>query len=454
MKKRYIFYAIGLVVLLSVLYWLEKGRNPPDEPSIPPGAKPGDVIVNSQTGETNIVVDVTTEEDGEKKETLALAPTGGRTLERRPLEPEATERLHDGPVVVKTLFEASGHAEHGKKGLLTKGAYYYMTVVKARSEIVEKEPGDVLIRVVEKRQFLQAQDVLSLSDTDVVLDLSTLPVDTVQTWANHACTLGGALAAYVGRPDVALGFAGVHLAFEAAFTALASVDGRSVRGFERSVRGLLGDFGIEPPENMSAWLEHRLTNLVSKTSVVHSALQFIQGKTYIITYTQDAVGRPLKVDFQHEKGEPITDAEWEILRMANVFLDQNLVPDARCEVGDRWPVWVDEIQEFFGLGTAGKSEGTIWFVREEDQPDGNWTLRVDPTEITYRGADGRGTLAVSNAVGLVDANSMSVKTLQIIATGDMEMLSKKRHWLFFDFIQKNKGNANMRFTLSAEPAGD
>ena len=35
-----------------------------------------------------------------------------RSVVRRPLEPEATRRLHDGPVLVTALFEASGKGEH------------------------------------------------------------------------------------------------------------------------------------------------------------------------------------------------------------------------------------------------------------------------------------------------------------------------------------------------------
>lgn len=372
-----------------------------------------------------------------------------RSLERRPLEPEATKRLRNGPVMVKSIFEAGGSAEHGRYGKLVRGSYYYVTTVVARSEVLEKQEGEGgSIRVVEKRTFTQAVDNLSLSDVDVVLDLSSLPVAQVYTMANTVCTVVAGIAGCFGFGEAVSNITAAQASLQSAFASLWSLDGKSARG-------LLGLFGVEVPSNIDAFVNEKVAKIASKSlDTVHSALQSISGKTFIITYVQDAKGLPLNVDFRHESGARISNAEWEILRTANAFLDQNIVPDTRCEVGDRWTIWADEVQELFGLGTEGRSDGKIRLVREEDQPDGNWTLAILPTEITYRGDGGTGTLSVKDGVGLVDAESASVKTIQATATGDMGMLSKQRHWMFFDFVQKTKGSADMRFTLATEPAGE
>lgn len=421
--------AIIVAVLLAIVFWpTDKG---------PTGASGGDGPVIVEPGL-----------DGEPPEQTDQGETV-RSLERRPLEPEVTKRLRNGPVMVKSVFEASGQAEHGRYGKLVRGSYYYVTTVIARSEVLEKNEGEGgSIRVVEKRTFTQAVDNLSLSDVDVAVDLSTLPVAQVYTMANTVCTVVAGIAGYFGYGEAVSNIKIAQKGIQSAFAALYSLDGTSARG-------LLGLFGVEVPSNIDAFVNEKVAKIASKSlDTVHSALQSITGKTFIITYVQDAKGKPLNVDFRHESGARINDAEWEILRTANAFLDQNIVPDTRCEVGDHWTIWADEASELFGLGTDGQTDGKIRVMREKDQPDGNWTLAILPTEITYRGNGGTGTLSVKDGVGLVDAKSASVKTIQATATGDMGMLSKERHWMFFDFVQKTKGLANMRFTLATEPAGE
>lgn len=433
--------AIAVAALLAVIFWPKGG------PPIPPGAKPGDEVV--YRGVTNVVVEVVRTVDGETVKELELVPKA-RAVDRRPLEPEATKRLHDGPVTVSSLFEASGLAEHAQYGARTSGAYYYMTTVQAHSEVLEKPEGkDGSIRVVEKRTFTQARDHLALSDLDVALDLSTLPVRETQRYVNGACLLVAGIAGLIPHPiaqGVAKGALITQTRANAVFGTLYALDGKSVRG-------VLGDFGVEVPENVEEYFNKKCAEWAEKKiAPVHSALQSIEGKSYLITYRQDAAGKPLKVDFRHEAGEPISEAEWEILRSANAFLDANVVPNTQCEVGDRWTVWADDVQEVFGMAADGKADGKLRVVRDADQEDGDWTLRIEPSEITYRGTGGHGKLEVEGGVGLVDAPKASVKSLQTTATGDLRMLNKKRHWMLFDFVKKTNGNASMRFTLAVEPA--
>lgn len=412
---------------------------------------------NPAVGETT----ETTVIDGKTNTTVVVAPTK-RSVERRPLEPEATKRLHEGPVVISSVFEASGLGEHASYGKAIRGSYLYTTTVMAQSEVKEKEEDKETgkVRVVERRKFLQSRDHLALSDIDVAIALDTLPVDEVKTWCDGACRIVGAASAIVARcfPVTApwasmIGVGGTMTAkahVAATFAALHKIDGVSARG-------LLGAFGVKIPENLEAFVNERFSQWVQeKMRKVHTALQSIEGKSFLITYTQDANGKPLNVDYTNEDGSPITDAEWEILRNANVFLDSNAVPDTRCRVGDSWTIWADEVQELFGVAGDGRAEGKIRVERLADQQDGDWTLRLEPTEVQFRTSDGTaaGKMNIKDGNGLVDAKNVAVKSFHATATGNLRSLNKKRHFLFFDFIKRIDGNSNLRFTLSVAPPAD
>ena len=370
-------------------------------------------------------------------------------VERKPLEPEATKRLHDGPVIVSSLFEASGRAEHGGYGKTVRGSYLYTTTVKARSEILSKEENEATgsVRVVEKRTFTQARDNLSLSELDVAVDLETLPVGQVKTFVDGVIAVVGGIANLITEGAATPYIAAAKAAVASGFMAINAIDGTSARG-------LLGAFGVEIPENIEDYVNERVSRFAGgKLNEVRVALQSIEGKTFIITYTQAANGMPLNVDFKHEGGGPISEAEWEILRSANAFLDANAVPNTSCSVGDYWPVWADEVQELFGAAGSGRAEGEIRVERVEDQPDGAWTLKIKPADVLFRSTDGTasGKMHVKDGNGLVDAKNASVKSLQATAEGNLRSLNKTRHALFFDFVKKLNGDANLRFTLSVNP---
>ena len=440
-------------ILVAIAYLNGPGRNkgrsddsqPPEGPQTAESSNPGT--------------------EGEKP--TAPATGGGKTkpapaatvrsVVRRPLEPEATKRLHGGPVIISSLFEASGKAEHRNYGKALLGGYLYVTTVIAESEVIDKKEdkktGEVCVK--ERRRFLQARDNISLSDVDVVVALDTLPVDQVKTWVDNACTLVASACMTVAdaAPPTApfastagLGTKTIQAVLGTVFEVLQSIDGVSARG-------LLGDFGVTVPENIEMFVNEKISQWMKKKIGVK--IQEIEGKSFILTYTQTANGQPLNVSsYQHEDGKPITEAEWEILRTANVFLDSNVVPDARCRVGDTWTVWADEAQGLFGAMGDGRAEGNIKVERVKDQPDGTWTLQVEPSEVTFVSKDdtARGKMQVKDGNGLVDAKNASVKSLQVTATGNLRSLNKKRHALFFDFVEKIEGDSNLRFTLKVDPA--
>lgn len=428
MNKNAIIAILGIaVVALAVVVWLK--------------TSPGKGEPTSSPNEGQSEMNPRPDSSGDDPEVIHV--------ERKPLEPEATKRLHDGPVIVSSLFEASGRAEHGGYGKTVRGSYLYTTTVKARSEILSKEENEATgsVRVVEKRTFTQARDNLSLSELDVAIDLETLPVGQVKTFVDCAIAVVGGIANLLTGGAATPYIAAAKAAVASGFMALNAIDGTSARG-------LLGAFGVEIPENIEAFVNERVSQFAGgKLNEVRVALQSIEGKTFIITYIQAANGMPLNVDFKHEGGGPISEAEWEILRSANAFLDANAVPDTRCRVGDYWTIWADEAQELFGAAGSGRAEGKIRVERVEDQPDGAWTLKIEPSDVLFRSTNGTasGKMHVKDGNGLVDAKNASVKSLQATAEGNLSSLNKKRHALFFDFVKKLNGDANLRFTLSVDP---
>lgn len=416
-----------------------------------------------KNGVTNVVVETQVIKEGKEPNTIItnkvveLAPVK-RSVERRPLEPEATKRLHNGPVTVSSVFEASGKAEYAQYGGLMRGNYFYTTTVMAQSEILEKneakDTGKVFVK--EKRKFVQSRDTLSLSDLDAALALDTLPVDQVKQWASGACHLVSSICTALAPmippaapwlEVVAQGEEAASAAVDASFAALHKIDGTSARG-------LLGAFGVKIPENIERFANERIAKLaLDKARDVHKAIQSIEGKSFIITYEQEKTGTPLNVDYKNEDGSPITDAEWEILQSANAFLDSNVVPKTDYRVGDSWTIWADEVMDMFGVVGQGRTEGKIRVERLVDQPDGTWTLKVEPAEIEYKSDNGAsaGTMHVKDGNGLIDAENVSVKSLHATAGGNLRSLNKKRHFLFFDFVKRIKGDSNLRFTLTVDP---
>ena len=463
MNSKLIWAILALLMLLGITagvkHLIDKDA---DKGAVPSGeqttAAPDKGAGGAETPPAPKAVEQVTIIDGKTNTVVEVAPPV-RQDKRRPLEPEATKRLHEGPVIVSSLFEASGKGEYAQYGGSFRGSYLYTTTVMAQSEILDKSEDEATgrILVTERRKFLQSRDNLSLSEIDAAIALDTLPVGQVQDYVGNTCHLVSALCTAISpvippaAPWLTAAAGGVetaNLSVKGAFAALSSIDGQSARG-------LLGAFGVEIPQNLDEFVNNWLgTKVNQKIASVHNAVQSIEGKSFIVTYEQEKNGSPLNVDYKSEDGLPITDAEWEILRNVNAFLDANIVPDTRCRVGDSWTVWADELQELFGAAGDGRADGKIRVERVGDQPDGAWTLKVEPSEIGFRSSNGTaaGSMKVKDGNGLVDAENASVKSLHVTASGSLQSLNKKRHLLFFDFVKRIGGDSNLRFTLTVEPA--
>lgn len=438
MKKNLRIAILGLAVVAT----LSKA----DSKLPPVGTK----VVDPKSGIEYVVIEIPSILDGTTNITTGLAP-GKRVARHRPLEPEATKRLHDGPVIVSSLFEASGRGDWSNKGIEARGSYLYTIAVTGRSEVVTCETTNAGgVHVVERRKFLSSRDNLSLSKVDVAIALDTLPVDQVRDWAIDGCGTVTTIAGFCGQPEIAVGASLAAAEIEGWYRILKAIDGVSVRG-------ILGYFGVDIPDSVDKWASKRFQEIAKRElDTVHACIQSIEGKSFLITYEQEASGKPLDVSYRNEDGSPISEAEWEILRQANLFLDQNMVPNTRCRVGDSWKVWADEVQELFGVAGNGRAEGQILVTRTANQANGDWTLKLSGTEISFR--DDHGTVAgkmkLRDGNGLVDADKASVKTLHATATGSLAVLNKERHMMFFDFVKRLRGDANLRFSLSTEPVSE
>ena len=409
----------------------------------------GTHIVDPKSGIEYVVVNVPVVIDGVTNMVPQVAPIVRKAPMPRHLEPEATKRLHNGPVEVSSFFEASGRADWAEKGYEVRGSYRYTVIVKAQSEVKTNVVNDKTgtIHVEELRTFTESRPWLALSDIDAALALDTLPVDQVHDWCISAGSIAATLAAEFGRVETAASIAAVTATIESAYQIAKKIDGASVRG-------ILGIFDVKVPEEIDRFVAKKIEEILKgKYKWLHSQIDSIEGKSFLISYDQEATGKPLDVTYRNTDGSPISDAEWEILRQANLFLDQNVVPDKRCHVDDEWKVWADEVQNLFGIVGNGRAEGRISVRRAADQPNKDWTLQLAPTEVAFRSDAGTisGKMQLKDGNGIVDHEKASVRSLHAIATGDIQSMNKARHAMFFDFVKRFRGKADFRFTLMVEP---
>lgn len=363
-----------------------------------------------------------------------------RSLTRKPLEPEATKRLADGPQTIDVVFEGTGRGSWKKLGVEVSGRYFFTTIVKAISEIKSKEEtsrGN--FEVTEYRKFIQVQDQLTVDETDVALALQeTLPLDTVATVVKG---IGSVVASF----DPITGGSIIGGA-EAAYAGAKEVDGTSIRG-------LLGQFGVNVPENVEDYVKKFSTDFLNgKLENVRSKVHSIQGKTYKIVYLQNKEGAPLRVDFTNLDGSPIAEDEWEILKYANVFLDAQIIPDKRVQPGDAWNVDAEVIAGLVdSVANGGSCDGQITVERRDNRPDGDWELGFRPARILTRSdggaTTGEFTISSGNAIG--DQENAYVKIMQIVGKGRLGKRKSERYAIF-DFMTKISGDCDYRAMMRSD----
>ena len=327
-------------------------------------------------------------------------------LERKRIEPGATKNLVERqPRIITTVITTTGKGENAKWGLKSSGSFVLTYNLVCRAEIVEKNEtplGD--IKVVEKRTYETAEQILQVSDVDVGFAISEcFPAELIGFVCGSVeavCPGGGATVA----------------------TGLNLVDGKTARG-------LLGAFGL----NVDQTLEKKINDFVSHKVNDIIKVSDLQGKTYVVTYIQDHTdGTPSMVDFAHEDGDKnLTEEEQLVLRRVNAFMDSQFMPDRSKNPGDQWKIDSGDFSCLLDPYVDGSYDGEVVVTRKDDAANGDWNLKLSPSTIAIRTDKGRtaGSVELKDGVALLDEKDLSVKALQIVGKGAMRNLTK-HHLLF------------------------
>lgn len=376
-----------------------------------------------------------------KEKGLGEKPQIVRSLERKPLEPEATKRLADGPQTITTVFEATGKGTWKKLAGKVSGKYFLTSYVKAISTVdkVKTETARGNFEVTEIRKFVEVRDRLTMSEIDLGLALrDTLPVDTVIQAVNGIGMVLGFAEPGSGGLVVVFG--------EAVDQAVRSIDGTSLRG-------LCGKFGVEIPTDIEKWANAMAKEFVDgKLEGVRKAIHSIEGKSYKIVYLQDKEGVTLRVDFTNVDGSPIEEDEWEILKFANVFIDAQVIPDKRAQPGDKWEVDAETIAGLVDpVAQGGKCEGKISVERKDDLPNGDWKMQFLPAKITTKSGGGatEGVFKISDGAAVGDGKNAYVKSMQLVGTGRLSNRKSSR-WAIFDVMTSISGDCDFRAIMTSD----
>ena len=369
-------------------------------------------------------------------------------LERKPLEPEATKRLADGPQVITMTFEATGQGRWDKNGFSMNGYYSLVATVRAESEIISKEEdARGRVNVIEHRKFTQVRDHLSFSEVDFGLALfETLPVEDVFDSAEAVCSLVSVL--FPGAGEVA------NEAVRTTKEILRQVDGTSVRG-------ILKAFGVKIPQNIDDFV-NELTEAVLKEGTdikkVNDVAHAIEGTTWEITYRQDSEGVPMHVNFKQIGGKPLEteddtlDAR-DILRLANVFIDAQIIPDKTIKPMQRWDVDAEVVAALLDSVTnGGTCEGKLHLQRLDDLPNGDWSLMFDRTKVNAISANGstKGVIEITGGNGIGDSDNAFIKCLQLNGRCSFGTEKKSRRWKVFDVMENVGGKCEFRTMLKTD----
>lgn len=359
--------------------------------------------------------------------------------------PEALRRLSVEPQVITSVLSAEGLCSARKWGASVSARFHYSAVVKAESVIdidtVKVETGSGRFHVTEKRKFTQVFDSVSVEKTDVGLAVrETLPVESLFSVVETACALAepflpGSLAA-AGSAALVVG------------EGLDAVDGKTLRD-ALSILGVEVPAGVEEAvkEYSGKYVNGQLENFKSR-------VRAINGKTFRIDYLQAPDGLPLRVEFANEDGSPIIEEELEILKLANIFLDFQLIPDTRVKRGDTWKVEAEALSGMIDTFVNGACVGDISVTRRDDLPGGNWNLKINPARVKTVSDDGSvtGDFQIDGGCAECDASDPAgvyIKAMQFTGRGRLGKVESERA-LIFDLVEKSDGECTFNALLTSE----
>ena len=122
-----------------------------------------------------------------------------------PVKEGDVERLprKDEPQGLTSIFEVTGKGTLAAAGGAGDVSFYYLMKTVATSKIEDKEEfNSGKIKVTEIRAFSEATEVMKVSDVNLRVDLSTVPVDAI---ANTGYLIGGVASLF--DPELGLSIA-------------------------------------------------------------------------------------------------------------------------------------------------------------------------------------------------------------------------------------------------------
>lgn len=367
-------------------------------------------------------------------------PAPMQPIVRPSIQPTAVVRLPETNTkrTNKGRFIICGRGEDADWGVGKEANFQYTADVIASSEILSKDtlPGG-RIKVIEKRTFVNVQDSMIVSDVDFKLRLDTIRIKFLSRAIDAAAGLWAALTGDMASP------ATVKMTKDFATKQLEKVDGKGIRD-------LLGYTGLDvSPEIESA------VNRLAGRDVARALgnVRKLSGKSYLITYYQEADAQPLHVTFKNEDGSDVTDEEeWLVLRRVNAFLDYSLVPDKGVRPGDSWKVDAEEFQEIFDPFVDGDYRGTVTLKRDADNEVGDWVVSAAPSEIKVVSAGNKTTGALQLAAGRAEFDAKNVTLKNIAVNGDANLSKVNEH--HFLFTARISGVCSFEGRLIVDEAGE
>lgn len=344
----------------------------------------------------------------------------------------------DEPQKITSLFEVTGKGTLAASGGAGDVSFYYLMKTVATSRIEDKEEFESgKIRVTEIRTFSEAKEAMKVSDVNLRIDLSTVPVDAI---ANTGYLIGGIVSLF--EPDTGLEIANTVAEFR---NTIDSFDGADAKpAFD-----MLKRFGIDVQRIISEPVEGYLKGLLEN---VHSHVNAVTGKSYRFIYWTDKAGEPIRVRYENVDHSPISHEEQNVLNYVNLFIDCHVLPDKNCRPGKSWPINPASIGAMFGAVADGTCSGEVTVRRVDDgnRPDGNWELSIDPAPITFYSKDHRpvGNVKIRGGKGIGDGRRAILRELQIDGTGKLRKKESDTYLWFYEFITKTEGDCQFRSTIS------
>ena len=355
-----------------------------------------------------------------------------------PVKKDAVDRLprKDEPQGLTSLFEVTGKGTLAAGGGAGDVSFYYLMKTVATSRIEDKEEFESgKIKVTEIRSFSEATEVMKVSDVNLRVDLSTVPLDAI---ANTGYLIGGIASLF----DPTIGLAITETVAEFRNT-VDSFDGANAKPAFDMLKG----FGIDVQRIISEPVEGYLKGLLDQ---VHSHVNAVKGKSYRFIYWTDKAGEPLRVRYENVDHSPISAEEQNVLNYVNLFIDCHVLPDKNCRPGDSWTINPSSMGAMFGAVADGTCSGEVSIRRGNDLPDGNWSLSVDPATITFYSEDRRpvGNVKLGGGKGIGDGRRAVLRELQIDGKGKLRKRDSDTYLWFYEFITKTEGDCQFRSTIS------